>query len=250
MITLAIFTSINSFSTFVATVESFFDKCENATLINEIIHVDDRSCIRNRDFYISLLNKFLPNVKLTKIYLDEKSYTNYSDYLHNYAVVCEDFRKKAIESTNKYVFMLEDDWFFCKNFDLKHFYDILENTTNPQLTLTTIVCDLLSQYSFFNFTKSEYNNFYINDSLRLYWVSERDRDKKTYYWNETFGYQYFSQNPNLTRIDFFKKNGPFIKTNHFEFEYNKRAKLNKFSYNLISGEPYAYHIGSYKKFLK
>jgi hypothetical protein len=249
MITLAIFTSVNSFSTFIATIESFFDKCENARLIDEIIHVDDRSSIKNRDFYISLLNKFLPNVKLTKIYLDEKSYTNDSDYLHNYAIVCENFRKKVIESKNKYVFMLEDDWFFCKNFDLKYFYDILQQTQNPQLILTTIVDDLLKQYSFFNFTKSGYNNFYINNSSRLYWVSERTSEKN-YHWNEALGYQYFSQNPNLTRTDFFRKNGPFIKTNHFEFEYNERAKLNKFSYNLISGEPYAYHIGSYKKFLK
>lgn len=249
MITLAIFTSVNSFSTFIATIESFFDKCENTRLINEIIHVDDRSSIKNRDFYISLLNKFLPNAKLTKIYLDEKSYTNDSDYLHNYAIVCENFRKKIIESKNKYVFMLEDDWFFCKNFDLNYLYNILEQTQNPQLILTTIVDDLLKQYSFFNFTKSGYNNFYNNDSLRLYWVSERTPEKN-YYWNEAFGYQYFSQNPNLTRIDFFRKNGPFIKTNHFEFEYNEKAKLNKFSYNLISGEPYAYHIGSYKKFLK
>ena len=249
MITLAIFTSVNSFSTFIATIESFFDKCENTRLINEIVHVDDRSSIKNRDFYISLLNKFLPNAKLTKIYLDEKSYTNDSDYLHNYAIVCENFRKKIIESKNKYVFMLEDDWFFCKNFDLNYLYNILEHTQNPQLILTTIVDDLLKQYSFFNFTKSGYNNFYNNDSLRLYWVSERTPEKN-YYWNEAFGYQYFSQNPNLTRIDFFRKNGPFIKTNHFEFEYNEKAKLNKFSYNLISGEPYAYHIGSYKKFLK
>jgi hypothetical protein len=249
MITLAIFTSVNSFSTFIATIESFFDKCENTRLISEIIHVDDRSSIKNRDFYISLLNKFLPNAKLTKIYLDEKSYTNDSDYLHNYAIVCENFRKKIIESKNKYVFMLEDDWFFCKNFDLNYLYNILEQTQNPQLILTTIVDDLLKQYSFFNFTKSGYNNFYNNDSLRLYWVSERTPEKN-YYWNEAFGYQYFSQNPNLTRIDFFRKNGPFIKTNHFEFEYNEKAKLNKFSYNLISGEPYAYHIGSYKKFLK
>ena len=249
MITLAIFTSVNSFSTFIATIESFFDKCENTRLINEIVHVDDRSSIKNRDFYISLLNKFLPNAKLTKIYLDEKSYTNDSDYLHNYAIVCENFRKKIIESKNKYVFMLEDDWFFCKNFDLNYLYNILEQTQNPQLILTTIVDDLLKQYSFFNFTKSGYNNFYNNDSLRLYWVSERTPEKN-YYWNEAFGYQYFSQNPNLTRIDFFRKNGPFIKTNHFEFEYNEKAKLNKFSYNLISGEPYAYHIGSYKKFLK
>jgi hypothetical protein len=249
MITLAIFTSVNSFSTFIATIESFFDKCENARLIDEIIHVDDRSSIKNRDFYISLLNKFLPNAKLTKIYLDEKSYTNDSDYLHNYAIVCENFRKKIIESKNKYVFMLEDDWFFCKNFDLNYLYNILEQTQNPQLILTAIVDDLLKQYSFFNFTKSGYNNFYNNDSLRLYWVSERTPEKN-YYWNEAFGYQYFSQNPNLTRIDFFRKNGPFIKTNHFEFEYNEKAKLNKFSYNLISGEPYAYHIGSYKKFLK
>jgi len=250
MITLAVFTSVNSFSTFVATIESFFDKCENSRLIDEVIHVDDRSCIKNRDFYTSLLNRFLPNAKLTKIYLDEKSYTDDLDYLHNYAVVCEDFRKKTLESKNKYVFMLEDDWFFCKNFDLKHFYDILENTTNPQLILTTIIDNLLSQYSFFNFTKSEYNNFYINDDSRLYSVSERNPDKKVYIWNEVLGYQYFSQNPNLTRIDFFRKNGPFIKTNHFEFEYNKKAKLNKSSCNLISGEPYAYHIGSYKKFLK
>jgi hypothetical protein len=249
MITLAIFTSVNSFSTFIATIESFFDKCENTRLISEIIHVDDRSSIKNRDFYISLLNKFLPNAKLTKIYLDEKSYTNDSDYLHNYAIVCENFRKKIIESKNKYVFMLEDDWFFCKNFDLNYLYNILEQTQNPQLILTTIVDDLLKQYSFFNFTKSGYNNFYNNDGLRLYWVSERTPEKN-YYWNEAFGYQYFSQNPNLTRIDFFRKNGPFIKTNHFEFEYNEKAKLNKFSYNLISGEPYAYHIGSYKKFLK
>jgi hypothetical protein len=249
MITLAIFTSVNSFSTFIATIESFFDKCENTRLISEIIHVDDRSSIKNRDFYISLLNKFLPNAKLTKIYLDEKSYTNDSDYLHNYAIVCENFRKKIIESKNKYVFMLEDDWFFCKNFDLNYLYNILEQTQNPQLILTAIVDDLLKQYSFFNFTKSGYNNFYNNDSLRLYWVSERTPEKN-YYWNEAFGYQYFSQNPNLTRIDFFRKNGPFIKTNHFEFEYNEKAKLNKFSYNLISGEPYAYHIGSYKKFLK
>ena len=41
-----------------------------------------------------------------------------------------------------------------------------------------------------------------------------------------------------------------IKWSIFEFEYNKKAKLNKSSCNLISGEPYAYHIGSYKKFLK
>jgi len=59
MITLAIFTSVNSFSTFIATIESFFDKCENARLIDEIIHVDDRSSIKNRDFYISLLNECL-----------------------------------------------------------------------------------------------------------------------------------------------------------------------------------------------
>ena len=247
MITLAIFTSNNSIATFVATIESFFDKCENSRLIDEVIHVDDRSCIKNRDFYTSLLNKFLPNAKLIKIYLNEKSYTNDLDYLHNYAVICEDFRKKTLESKNKYVFMLEDDWFFCKNFDLKHFYSILENTTNPQLILTTIVDILLREYSIFNFTKSEYNNFYINDDLRLYSVSERTAEKN-YLWNEAIGYQYFSQNPNLTRIDFFRKNGPFMKTNHFEFEYNKTAKLNKFSYNLISGEPYVYHIGSYKKF--
>lgn len=249
MITLAIFTSTNSFSTFVATIESFFDKCENSRLIDEVIHVDDRSCIKNINFYTSLLNKFFPNAKLTKIYLNEKSYSNDLDYLHNYAVICEDFRKKVIESKNKYVFMLEDDWFFCKNFDLKHLYDILENTTNPQLILTTIVDVLLREYSIFNFTKSEYNNFYINDDSRLYSVSERAVEKN-YLWNEVFDYQYFSQNPNLTRIDFFRRNGPFIKTNHFELEYNKTAKLNKFSYNLISGEPYAYHIGSYKKFLK
>ena len=250
MITLAIFTSVNSFTTFIATVESFFDKCESAELIDELIHVDDRSSIKNRDFYISILNKFLPNAKLTKIYLDEKCYTDDLDYLHNHAIVCENFRKKVIESKNKYVFMLEDDWFFCKNFDLKCFYDILEKTTHPQLVLTTIVDVLLREYSIFNFTKSEYYNFYINDNFSLYCVLQRGADKKTYGWVEACGYQYYSQNPNLTRIDFFRENGPLIKTNRFELEYNVKANLNKFSYNLICGEPYAYHIGSYKKLLK
>ena len=42
MISLAIFTSKNSFPTYIATLESFFDKCEDLFLINEIILVDDR----------------------------------------------------------------------------------------------------------------------------------------------------------------------------------------------------------------
>lgn len=248
MVSLAIFTSQNSYITFIATIESFYDKCENIQLINEIIHIDDRSCEKNRNLYINLIAKFFPTCKLTKIYADEKYYTNDSDYLHNYAVLCEKFRKIIIDSMNKYVFMLEDDWFFCKSFDLNYFYNILENTNSSQVILTTVIDLLNNQYSF-NFTKSKFNNFFINDSLKLCTASEKFLDK-TYWLNEVFGYQFFSQNPNLTRIDFFKKNGEFDKTNHFEYEYNKKAYSNNLDYNLLCGEPYAYHIGSYKKYLK
>lgn len=248
MITLSVFTSSNSISTFIATIESFFDKCENYQLINEIIHIDDRSPISNRNLYIFLLQKFFPHAKLIKIYLDEKYYNDNNDYLHNYAVICEKFREQIIHSQNKYVFMMEDDWFFCKNFDLKYFSNILEKTNYPQILMTTMVEDLNNK-SFSNFIKSEYNNFYINNEERLFSITQRNCDK-TFYWYEVFGYQYFSQNPNLTRIDFLRKNGPFPKRNDFELEYNKTARLNNFSYNLISGQPYAYHIGDYKKYLK
>ncbi len=47
MITLAIFINNNSIATFVATIESFFDKCKNRQLITEIIHIDDKSTIEN-----------------------------------------------------------------------------------------------------------------------------------------------------------------------------------------------------------
>lgn len=246
MITLSIFTSQNSYVTFLATIESFFDKCQNTSLIDEVMHMDDRSSQKNRDFYLSLLKRFLPNAKIIKIYLDDKFYDNDSNYLQNYAMICEKFRKTIINSKNKYVFMLEDDWFFYRSFDLKYLSNILEQTVYPQLILTTIVDVLINEYNM-DFKKTQYNNFYLNSSKKLYTVGERLPDKN-YYWHEVFDYQYFSQNPNLTRIDFFKTNGEFEKSNHFEYEYNKKAALNNCSYNLLSGEPYAYHIGIYKKF--
>ena len=61
MITLAIFTSKNSFPTYIATLESFFDICEDLYLIDEIILVDDRSDEKSRNYYLEVVKKIWDN---------------------------------------------------------------------------------------------------------------------------------------------------------------------------------------------
>ena len=64
MITLAIFTSNNSIATFVATIESFFDKCKNRQLITEIIHIDDKSTIENISFYNNVIKTIFRGIPI------------------------------------------------------------------------------------------------------------------------------------------------------------------------------------------
>ena len=61
---------------------------------------------------------------------------------------------------------------------------------------------------------------------------------------------YFSLNPSLNKIDFFIKNGEFDIAADFEVKYNLRDLKESFSTNLLSDEPYAVHIGKYKKLIK
>ena len=69
MITLAIFTSNNSIATFVATIESFFDKCRNRQLITEIIHIDDKSTIENIVFYNNVIKTIFREIPIFNFYL-------------------------------------------------------------------------------------------------------------------------------------------------------------------------------------
>lgn len=240
MITLAIFTSANSFSTFVATIESFFDKCRNRQLITEIIHVDDRSTIENIDFYNNVIKIVFKGVPIFDLHKKENL-----DFTH--ARNCEYFRREIIKSKNKNVFILEDDWFFIRNFDLKYLNDSLNSCNSTQISLTTNINPLIDG-NYVKMDTSKILGFYQNDSEVLYTISERFEINK-YVWNQVFRYNYFSLNPSLNKIDFFIKNGEFDIAADFEIKYNLRDLKKSFSTNLLSDEPYAVHIGKYKNLL-
>ncbi len=238
MITLAIFTSKNSFPTYIATLESFFDKCEDLYLIDEIILVDDRSDEKSRNYYLEVIKKILNNHRINTIYKD-----NDSDF--NHAQICEIFRTRIINSKNKYVFILEDDWFFIKNFSLKSFSCILEKESYSQILLTNAI-NLFKKENLLDLEISSHENFYLNNQAKINTISERIA-KNIYLWHEVYGYNHFSLNPSLTKIEFLNKNGEFSNTITFEIDYNIKASHNGMDINLLSGDPYAVHIGKYKK---
>jgi hypothetical protein len=238
MISLAIFTSKNSFPTYIATLESFFDKCEDLFLINEIILVDDRSDEKNRRYYLEAIKKILNINKITIIHKNNNS-------VFNHAEICETFRAYIINSKNKYVFILEDDWFFIKNFSLKCFSNILEKESYSQILLTNAI-NLFMRENLLDLKMSSHENFYLNNQGKFYTISERV-EKNIYLWHEVYGYNHFSLNPSLTKIEFLNKNGEFSNTITFEIDYNIKASHNGMDINLLSGDPYAVHIGKYKK---
>lgn len=238
MISLAIFTNKNSFSTYVATLESFFDKCEDLDLIDEIILIDDRSDEKSRRYYLQVVKKILNNRRINIIYKD-------NDSNFNHAEICEIFRTHIINSKNKYVFILEDDWFFIKNFSLKRFSDILKKESYSQILLTNAI-NLFKQENLLDLEISSHENFYLNNKGKINTITERVA-KNAYLWYEVYGYNHFSLNPSLTKIEFLNKNGEFPNTNNFEIDYNVKASHNNMNINLLSGDPYAVHIGKYKK---
>ncbi len=240
MITLAIFTSNNSIATFVATIESFFDKCRNRKLISEIIHIDDRSTIENIGFYNNVIKNVFKGIPIFNLHKKENL-----DFTHSRN--CEYFRQEIIKSKNKNVFILEDDWFFIRNFDLEYLNNSLNSCNSTQISLT-INTNPIIPGNHINLRMSNIPGFYQNDSEVLYTISER-YEINQYVWNEVFRYNYFSLNPSLNKIDFFIKNGEFDIAADFEIKYNLRDLKKSFSTNLLSDEPYAVHIGKYKKLL-
>jgi len=240
MITLAIFTSNNSIATFVATIESFFDKCKNRQLITEIIHIDDRSTIENIGFYNNVIKTIFRGIPIFDLHKKENL-----DFTH--ARNCEHFRKEIIKSKNKNVFILEDDWFFIRNFDLEYLNDSLNSCNSTQMLLTINTNQIIPK-NHINLSMSNISGFYQNDSEVLYTISER-REVNQYVWNEVFRYNYFSLNPSLNKIDFFIKNGEFDIAADFEIKYNLRDLKKSFRTSLLSDEPYAFHIGKYKNLL-
>ena len=119
------------------------------------------------------------------------------------------------------------------------------NSTQMSLTINT---NPIIPGNHINLRMSNILGFYQNDSEVLYTISER-YEINSYFWNQVFGYNYFSLNPSLNKIDLFIKNGAFDISADFEIKYNLRNLKQSFSTNLLSDEPYAIHIGKYKKLL-
>jgi hypothetical protein len=233
-IILCLFVSKNSSITIKQVISSFFKYCHNADLIKDLILISDRSSSEEREYFISLIKKYLPDISVTKIYKDD-------EVKNNHAEICENFRKEIIKRKNKYCFLLEDDFLFDRAFDLLNFKTILDQSEYSQLVLTADFKKIEANKNL-NLPISKFEGF-VENPKSFYFHILKNINNYLYY-TQVYDYNCFSLNPSLTRIDFFKKGGSFNNSPSFELDYNLTNNSNYI--NLLSEEYFCYHIGHLK----
>lgn len=232
---LCLFVSKDSYLTIDKTVGSFFKYCKNFNIIKELFLISDRSTNKDREYFISLIKDYIPEVKINKIYKDY-------EVENNHAEICEIFRKEIIKRKNKYCFLLEDDFEFVRNFDILNLTDILNKSSYTQICLTTDFKKILENKNL-NLPVSRFEGFIENPAF--FYDHIKKIENGLIHHNRVYQYNCFSLNPSLTRIDFFRKGGCFENSDIFELLYNN--KNNFTNINLLSEEYFCYHIGYLKK---
>lgn len=234
-IILCLFVSKNSYITIDRTIDSFFKYCKNVEIIKELFLISDRSTEKDREYFISLIKKYIPNIKIIKIYKDH-------EVKNNHAEICENFRKEIIKKENKYCFLLEDDFLFVRDFDILNLSQILDKSKYSQILLTADFKKLIANKNL-NLPISEFEGFIKNPAYFYHHITKIENDD--IYYNEVHQYNCFSLNPSLTRIDFFRKGGHFENSEIFELLYNNKNSFTNL--NLLSEEYFCHHIGNIKK---
>lgn len=233
-IILSLFVSKDSYITIDKTIETFFKYCENYNLINELFLISDRCTNEENEFFTSLIKKYIPDIKVNKIYKNHECN-------NNHAVICEMFRKELIKQNKKYSFLLEDDFIFNRSFDLLNLINILDNSEYNQVVLTTDFKKIQFNKNL-NLPVSKFQGF-VENPKKSFWHINRVENKIMYY-EQVSEYDCFSLNPSLVKIDFFRKCGPFKDCIEFELLYNNDNCHNNI--NLLSEEFFCYHVGYLK----
>jgi len=231
---LCLFVSKNSYITIDQTINSFFKYCKNYNAIKELFLISDCSAQKDREYFTSLIKNHLPEIKITKIHKDY-------EVNNNHAEICETFRQEIIKRENKYCFILEDDFLFVRDFDILNFIEILDTSEYCQINLTSDFKKLECNKNL-NLPISKFEGFIENPKNFYFHIYKIENTDILFY--EIHQYDCFSLNPSLTKIDFFKKGGPFKNSFDFELAYNNTNCIN--NVNLLSEEFFCYHIGHLK----
>jgi len=241
MICLTITTS-NRLDLFIQTIESFVKHCKDVELFDNVIHYDDSSSNEDRDKMNSILNNLFSNKLICTRRFNKESFTTKKRH-------CEIMKiwKKDIELLGfEYVFHLEDDWMFIKDFYLSDAIDILKNRQDIALIgyswqQKKFPPDIFIPEIINNYWEWFYSNKYqVNEVLWLDEVEIQYLPKG--HWVKIFNSPYFGFRPAIHDVKKLKTLDTFdINVDGFELEFSIRFS-EKFK-SFCHCDRIAYHIG-------
>lgn len=241
MICLTITTS-KRLDLFIQTIESFVKHCNDIELFDTIIHYDDSSSDEDRDKMNSIINNLFTNKLICTRRFNKESFTTKRRH-------CEIMKiwKKDIESFGfDYVFHLEDDWLFIKNFNLNDGVDILKNRQDIALVgyswqKKEFPSDIFIPEIINGYWEWFYSNRYkVNQVLWLDEVEMQFLPKG--HWVKILNWPYFGFRPAIHDINKLKTLDTFdVNVDGFELEFAKRFS-EKFK-SFFHSERITYHIG-------
>ena len=242
MICLTITTS-KRLDLFIKTIESFVKHCNDIELFDTIIHYDDSSSDEDRDKMNSTINNLFSNKLICTRRFNQESFTTKRRH-------CEIMKiwKNDIESFGfDYVFHLEDDWIFIKDFNISDGIDILKNREDVALIgyswekkefpADVFIPEIINGYwEWFYSTKYEINEILWLDIVEMKYLPDG-------HWVKMFNWPYFGFRPAIHDIAKLKTLENFNENvDGFELEFAKRFSQ-KFK-SFLHCNRITYHIGN------
>ncbi len=242
MICLTITTS-KRLDLFMQTIESFVKYCDDIDLFDAIIHYDDSSSNEDREKMNLILNNLFYNKLICTRRFNKESFQTKRRH-------CEIMKiwKKDIESLNfDYVFHLEDDWLFIKNFNVHDGIEILKNREEIALIgyswqkkkfpFDIFIPEIINGYWEWFYS----NKYKVNEVLWLDEVEIQYLPKG--HWVKIFNSPYFGFRPAIHDIQKLKTLNTFdVNVDGFELEFSIRFS-EKFK-SFCHSDRIVYHIGN------
>lgn len=219
------------------TIKSFVKHCTDFKEISDVILYDDSSTDEDRRKIFDLLYSNFKYSKLTFRLFHQHSFLTDRRHLEIMKIWKEDI------SSYDYVFHLEDDWEFFKDFSLSNSVDILRNNTEIA-------------YCGFNrgLIKDKDNNYSVESNNGFWtWVYDNTKDYSDLFIDEYSGnnipnWPYFTFTPGVHDVTKLNTLSNFSNSkDFFERDFGKRyAKYFKSCFNIEQIVTHIGHLSAYE----
>jgi hypothetical protein len=228
---------------FVQTIESFVKHCSDIELFDTIIHYDDSSSDDDRQQMLLLLNSLFPNKLICTRRFNQETFLTKKRHSKIMKIWKQDTESMGLD----YVFHLEDDWVFVKDFNITDGIEILKNRDDVALVgyswekkefpSDIFVPEMINSYWEWFYSK----NYEINEIL---WPDITEiKYLPVGHWVKIINWPYFGFRPAVHDIKKLKTLDTFNDTvDDFELEFAKRFS-EKFK-SFFHSNRITYHIGN------